>query len=103
MRPLQVPGLPRQGRHFLQLAEVPENSLSAADCFSKVVTQTFKRVPWRSEKIPSKHCRCFLSFRIEQGRENTVIPKDQRSRRNDQLDQVNQENWSGQVEIGQNP
>ena len=30
--------------------------------FLKAVTQTFKRVPWRSEKIPSKHCRCSLVF-----------------------------------------
>ena len=68
--------------------------------FSKVVTQTFKRVPWRTDKILSKHCRCSLGVRTEQGRENTAIPKDQGSRQNDQLDQVIQENWSGYVETG---
>ena len=41
-----------------------------------------------------------LSVRKEQGRENTVIPKDQRSRRNGKLDPVIRENWSGLVEIG---
>ena len=36
-----------------------------------------------------------LSVRKEQGRENTVMPKDQISSQNDRLDQVIQENWSG--------
>ena len=71
--------------------------------FSNAVTQTFKRVAPRIDKILRKQCRCCSV--VEQNKEEKILPSRKIKKQDKGMNQTrrSKKNWGDQVETGKKP